>query len=507
MKWGAGPNGPAPHCYLDQLVRAGTYAEGVQNLVVSVTALFLGGAFLAAIMCLRARDHNHHLVWSVIGTVSYAIGATSAVVGLRRLPVDYPLITWAALILLILGCLFWVALLITSAGERRAHGRSLSQRLRFLSKVALPGWRDLDTSQFKAVDRREASRISMILNIGAALVVIPGVVGVLAVAIIMNISSSQTSDLIAHAVGFYALLLATCWTLAYIITIAVVALVQVLRGNGHELTVSAVAVSLGTWAGFGAAGGVFVGALVPVIVVPLAKTELKVLGVSLLDSISPTLLLDISAAGAVFGFLLGEVISLIDISGGEENLYLKAAAPPIMFAGTATVLGLAGITPGKLATVLAKEYDKTILVGVNTDGVDPFKTAMADGLDSQTGWASVVSGFEQHGWNQMVDHRGYYLITWLVAILVVLFALTIKLRWREEQLLLLDVGGKGAGRPGRFWNRRARPAPAPAKAPAVEALAPSDEGLATPDDVSKRSGSANTTGANAPQPHENRDAC
>ena len=421
----------------------------MENLVVSVAALFLGGAFLAAIMCLRSKDHTHHLVWSIVGTVSYAIGATAAVMALRTLPVDYPLITWAGLLLLVLGCLFWIALLITSVGERRAHGRSLGERLRFLSKVALPGWKSLDTSEFKAIDRREASRISMILNIGAALVVIPGVVGVLAVAIIMNISSSQTSDFIAHAVGFYALLLATCWTLTYIITIAVVALVQVLRGNGHELTVSAVGVSLGTWAGFGAAGGVFVGALVPLIVVPLAKSQLKLLGVSLLDSVSPTLLLDISAAGAVFGFLLGEVISLIDISGGEENLYLKATTPPLMFAGLATVLGLAGITPGKLATVLAKEYDKTVLAEINKGDIDPFKTAMADGLDSQTGWASVVSGFEVHGWNQMVDQHGYYLITWLVSIMVVLFSMTIKLRAREEQLLIIEPPqGRSVGSEG-----------------------------------------------------------
>ncbi len=108
-------------------------------------------------------------------------------------------------------------------------------------------------------------------------------------------------------------------------------------------------------------------------------------------------------------------------------------------------MGLVGLTPGKLATILAAEYKRTVLDGVNTDSVDPFKTAIAAGLDSQQGWAMTVSGFAQQGWNQMVDHRVFYVLTWLVALIVLLFAFAFEVRQREEKLLSLAGEGEGEG--------------------------------------------------------------
>lgn len=414
------------------------------NFLIYSTVFFWGFGFLAAVLTLRDTDPRRHFLWSVTGAVSFVAGAAFLIALLRRTKVAEAEFVWVTVVLLVVGLVFWGALIFTHRGYQEPGERTLKSRVQFAFRVALPGWKDLDTQQFRSADKKDAGRISTALNIGAVLVVIPGVALVLTASIIMNINSSETSDFISHAVGYYALLVATCWTLTYLVTISLVVLFQIIRGNGRDLTVSRAAVSVGTWAGFGAAGGVFVGALVPLIVVPLASGHYDLLGVSLLDSVSPSLLLDISAAGAVFGFLLGEVVSLVSISAGESNLYLKAVAAPLVFASSATLLGQVGFTPGKLSDVLGAEYRRTVLDGVNTDHIDPFKTAMSTGLDSQKGWAMAVSAFEESGWNHLVDQHIYYLLTWIVAVIVALFAFAFEVRSREEKLLIAagEINGK-----------------------------------------------------------------
>lgn len=405
------------------------------NFLVYSTVLFWGLGFLAAVLTLRDTDPRRHFLWSVGGALSFIAGAASLIALLVQSNVAGFVFVWVTVALVVVGLIFWTALIFTHRGYEGDGQRTLRERIQFALRVALPGWRNLDTEQFRNEDRKDAGRISVALNVGAVLVVIPGIALVLTASIIMNINSSETSDFISHAVGYYTLLVATCWTLTYLVTISLVVLFQIFRGNGRELTITRAAVSVGTWAGFGAAGGVFVGALVPLIVVPLASGHYDLLGISLLDSVSPSLLLDISAAGAVFGFLLGEVVSLVSITFGEQNLYLKAVAAPLLFAVTATLLGQVGMTPGKLSNVLGAEYRRTVLEGINTDPVDPFKTAISTGLDSQQGWAMAVSGFEESGWNQMVDQHVFYTLTWLVAVIVMLFAFAFEVRQREEKLL------------------------------------------------------------------------
>lgn len=422
----------------------------MQNFLVVSIALPLGLAFLAAIMTLTQHTKIRRYIWSIIGIIAFIVGSAAAVTWVQTEPDRSLGMVWAVFILIGVGAIFWVVL-ITTNKVTAAGGHNLAERLGFSREVALPGWQNLDTTHLREEDRREAGRVGFVINIGAALIILPGITGLLIASIAMNIRGSEQSDFLSHAIGFYILLIATCWTVCYILTIALVSLVQVVRGNGRELTLAAVANSLGTWAGLGAAGGVFVGALIPLVVVPLARGEWEKLGVSLLDAISPTLLLDISAAGAVFGFLVGEIVSLVSISEGEQNLYLKACAPPIVFAGVASALGALGLTPGKLAHELANEYKATVLKGVNTDVTDPFKTASDQGLDSEQGWAAAVAGMDQHGWNTLVDHNVYYVSTWIIAILVALFAFVLGIRNREAKLLEQALGpvgdDSGRGRP------------------------------------------------------------
>lgn len=405
----------------------------MQNTLTFVAIVLLAFSFLSATITLKESMPSKRHFWSASGLISFVLGTGALIALLYQLPhVPMGMIV-AVFVLGLVGLLLW-GTTFTTARQKGGRLKVLWQHLRFAEQVGLPNWQSLDVGHLRAEDKSEAKVISRVVNIGAALTIFPGLVLILAASIVMNVRGNEQSDFLSHAVGFYTLLIATCWTTAFILTILIVSLVQGIRGTGNQLTLPKVVNSLGTWAGLGAVIAVFVGALIPLVVVPLSRGQFHLLGTALLDSISPALLLDISTAGAVYGFLIGEVISLINISAGEENVYVKATLPPILFAVITTVLGLVGLTPGHLSSALANDYRHTVL-GSSSSGTDPFQTGLSQGLDSQEGWANVVSGLDQHGWNLAVDHHVFFILTWTVAILVALFSTTVRIRKRELALL------------------------------------------------------------------------
>ena len=406
----------------------------MNSILLSLSATALGLSLLCGAVSLREKVRVKRRTWAVLGTATFIVAGVVVLVTLGSDPyVPLPMV-WVAGALLLVGLIFWIALFALNRSSGDGLGL-VAVHLKFAGRVALPDWESLDTKELRATDRSDASHINQIVNVGAVLVIVPGIALVLAASILMNVRGNQTSDFLSHAVGFYTLLIATCWTAAYVLTIAATSLMQVLRGNGGGITLPKVAISLGTWAGCGAAAGVFVGALIPLVVVPLSTGEFHLLGMALLDTVSPSLLLDISTAGAVYGFLIGEVVSVVSISAREKNLYIRSVLPPLMFAVTSSLLGLAGLTPGALSKALSTEYSKTMVPGKS--GEDPFTTALTQGLDTQYGWAHVVAGLDQHGWNQVVDHHVFFVLTWVAAILVAAFTLIIGIRKREMELLNL----------------------------------------------------------------------
>lgn len=403
-------------------------------LVVAIVALGLG--FLSAVISAREKRRSKRELWAVIGTTTFAVGASAFVAWIFLLPSIPKVMRWIAVAAAVLGLILWVLVLFVRRPSGRGFG-ALKKNLIFAQRVALPGWQKLDTTAMRAEDREEAARVKRVVNVAAAIVVFPVIATVMAASIVMNIRGSQTSDFLAHAIGYYTLLIASCWTVAYLSTILLVSVFQLARGNGHGLALSKVAVSVGTWAGLGAAGSVFVGTLIPMVVVPLSRGEFRPLGLSLLDSISPSLLLQISTAGAVYGFMLGEVISTINIATREANLYVKAVLPPVLFASVTTILGLVGVSPGHLSQALSKQYGQAASIQTSTD---LFKTALAEGLDTDNGWAALVAGFDQHGWNEMVDHHVFFVMTWVVALLVASFSWILSIRRREVALMVMVPG-------------------------------------------------------------------
>ncbi len=351
-----------------------------------------------------------------------------------------------ALAIAFVSAILWVYFLIrrhysVEEGDIPRHHAPLTSRIKFLYRLSQPDWEELDLTKYSQEDRRDASNITRIVEVTSTLVAFPGILILLAASIMMNIRGSEASDFAARTLGYYTLLIATCWTIVYLVTLAVVSINQVLRDQGSGLSPAAVAVSVGTWAGFGAAGGVFVGALIPIVVIALPNSPFKGLDVTLLDTISPDLLLNISTAGAVIGFLLGEAISVTALARGEKNLITQTVVPPLVFGATASVLGAFRLRPGAISRYLASQYKEDYLKG-DALTASPFETASKADLDTSEGWASLVASFDKSGWNSFVDTHLYFWITWAVVLLVIMFSFTIRAHQRELALANMESRGK-----------------------------------------------------------------
>lgn len=349
----------------------------------------------------------------------------------------------AALVMVIAGLTFWVLAWLRrhKTADEDVPGRRkspLMDRIKFNLQLGSANWQQLEIPAYAKEDHRDLSRFGRLMLIAAGAVTIPSVLALLATTILMNIRGSSASDFAAHTVGYYTLLTATSWTVIFLATLLLVALHQVAVGRTRgSLSISDVVISVGTWAGFGAAGGVFVGALIPIVVILIPSGPFQQLDVTLLDTITPDLLLSTSAAGAVLGFLLGEVISLVSFATAEQNLFMRVAAPPVLFGFLASVLGPMGLRPGAMSKRLAELYTQQTKHGAS-GGSDPFAVARNVDLDSSEGWSQLIEAFDKAGWNQMVDSYFYYVFTWVTVILVVLFSYSLAVHQRELKLAAAD---------------------------------------------------------------------
>lgn len=348
-----------------------------------------------------------------------------------------------ALALVVIGIVVYISAVIhrhkiTVQDEAARHKTPLKERLKFSLALASANWRNLDAPSYAKEDHRVASRSARFMVVATGLVVFPSVMLLLATTMAMNIRGSDASDFASHMVGYYTLLLATSWTVIFLITLLLVASQQTLRETRQKtLDLSDVVLAVGTWAGFGAAGGVFVGALIPVVVILIPSGPFESLDITLLDAITPDLLLSTSAAGAVLGFLLGEVISLVSYAANEQNLFVRIVFPPALFGVLATVLGLIGLRPGAISSHLAHLYREEGKQATVTG--NPFDVAKKVDLDSSEGWGAMVESFDASGWNKAVDGYFYYWMTWVVVGLVILFSYSIA-AYKRELALVKETG-------------------------------------------------------------------
>ncbi len=422
-------------------------------IVAEVVGLvvFYGISLQAAIIGLsdpRPGSRAHAFVWAA---VAFTLGSASlwGLLWLHRAQPGAPTfmaderllavaITMVALGLVGVIAAFAVRRRQAAATEHPArHQAPLAEKLRFIKELSLPTWKSLDAPRYAQEDHQDASHMARILSVGAALLLFPAVLLLLAASILVNIRGNETSDFAAQTLGYYMLLIGTSWTIVFMITLLFIAVQQLLRNQSGQLSLTSVVVAIGTWAGFGAAGGVFLGALIPAVVVAIPRGPFHKLDVALLDTIAPDLLLNISTAGAVIGFILGLVISLLSYAQGEGNLFYRVVVPPALFGLLASLLGALGLRPGALSSHLARQYRADDIDGSVT-GKDPFATSKAVDLSTSKGWGSLVDSFDRSGWNTAVDHRFYFYFTWVVVVLVILFGYSISLYKRELALVKQD---------------------------------------------------------------------
>lgn len=422
--------------------------------MATVFALLLcyGVSLQTALAALRERRWGrrlHSLVWTsgsfTLGSLFLALYfyMDDAESSSHVLAIAGKWLTIAALAMAAIGFVLWLYYMVArhraaQQGATAHHKVSLRKRLHYAYELAQPDWKKLSAPEYRFEDEKEVARSTTIIGFGVTALAFPAIVILLSASILMNIRGSVTSDFASRTLGYYTLLVATCWTIVFLATLAFLAIQQVLRDQGKQLSPGAVVLSVGTWAGFGAAGGVFVGALIPAVVIIIPKGPFESLDVTLLDTISPELLLNISASGAVIGFLAGEVASLIDFAEGEQNLFVKSVIPPAIFAIVATILGALGLRPGAISAHLSGQYEKDVLKG-STHIADPFTTGLHTDLDSSDGWASLIVAFDKHGWNHVVDFHVYFVATWVIALLVIIFGFTFRLHHREIELVTMEL--------------------------------------------------------------------
>lgn len=400
----------------------------------------------------RKNNRAHALVWAAR---SFTIGSAFLVsyFGIRKYQArstdvaqvdDY--LWYGSIGLFTLGAVVWLFVHVRRHRQALAHPElsrhraPWTERLKFLRDLSRSNWKRLEAPAYSLEDSTGASRSATAVVVGSTVVVFPLVLILLAASMLTNLRGSAASEFASHTIGYYTLLIATSWTIVFLATILLVAVLQLLRGRSSELNLSFsnVVISVGTWAGLGAAGGVFVGALIPALVLSLPEGSFRFLDTTLLDTISSDLLLDISASGAILGFLVGEVISLTKFAEGEENLVVRTVFPPVLFGALATITGYFGLRPGFMSTRLAEMYKEDMLVA-DLGGADPFVTSTIVDLGSSEGWGALVASFDEHGWNKFVDQNLYLWITWVLVALVVIFGFSWALYRRELELVEAEM--------------------------------------------------------------------
>ncbi len=181
----------------------------MNSILLSLSATALGLSLLCGAVSLREKVRVKRRTWAVLGTATFIVAGVVVLVTLGSDPyVPLPMV-WVAGALLLVGLIFWIALFALNRSSGDGLGL-VAVHLKFAGRVALSDWESLDTKELRATDRSDASHINQIVNVGAVLVIVPGIALVLAASILMNVRGNQTSDFLSHAVGFYTLLIATC---------------------------------------------------------------------------------------------------------------------------------------------------------------------------------------------------------------------------------------------------------------------------------------------------------
>lgn len=210
----------------------------------------------------------------------------------------------------------------------RERSATLRERLRTVGAVVIPrDWSEIDLRRL-APDALLSFRTSA--SIYALLVVTIPLLAMLALITTMHLEGTEESAVLSVWVSFNALLVASCLAVTAMLTVALVAVLHVIRVLRVEVSYRRALTKLAAVIGLFSAMGVLAGALLPVVATSVGTEEMfSPQFVARLTSSS--VLLEMSAGGAVLGFALGLVVAMNELCSAAENFVLRRLMVPAVF--------------------------------------------------------------------------------------------------------------------------------------------------------------------------------
>lgn len=209
----------------------------------------------------------------------------------------------------------------------RSRGARVASVLRSTWKTIAPtGWHEV---------RFNVGLVDRFFSIGNlargylfVLVITPVLAALLMVGLLSRTTGAERRFFTA-VLGYNALAVVSTLTTAVIVVILLVAAMVKIRVLIVPLDLRAALGGIALWTGHGTAAGVVTAALLPVTSQLVTSDDLAA-G----SALTPSILVEFPAVGAVLGYVLGLVVATTAVAGRAQNLLLRRVMPPSLLMAT-----------------------------------------------------------------------------------------------------------------------------------------------------------------------------
>ncbi|GAB3405002.1 hypothetical protein GCM10027515_17810 [Schumannella luteola] len=247
----------------------------------------------------------------------------------------------------------WRAVQRSGSGSVRGYLRSRAREmikaigslLHNFGRIVVPRGAHELRLDFGAVDRflsvgtflRGYSLLVGTVFVGAVLSVFWTVIG----------SSSSLKNAFGAVIGFNTLAVVSCASAATLIV--VVAIGALIRIGVIRLTLDLAGTfrRVAGWIGYGTAAGVVMASLLPLASTGLANITSGAIGGT--EALGPAVLVELPAAGAVAGYMIGLAVALVRLLESARNLLLRRWLAPSLFSVVLAVMSHWNLGPQSLA--------------------------------------------------------------------------------------------------------------------------------------------------------------
>jgi hypothetical protein len=228
-------------------------------------------------------------------------------------------------------------------------------------------------------------------------------------------------EVLSAVVGFNAILLASCLTAAVIISSLIAMLLRWMKFIRFEFAYLHVLRRLAGCIGYGTAMGAFTAALVPLVLVAFPGTG----GGNGLQSMSPGLLVELPAFGAVAGYLIGLICIVVGLGKNSTNVLYRRTLVPTIFGGIVFALLDIGVSPRGIFERVARQAEAP---GAHASVSCEARDVEAISQDSPR----LMSALRACGEDPILSGEAFGWITLIVGLVVVLLALITDV-WRRHR--------------------------------------------------------------------------